>query len=442
MMDDLFDVESRRAFLKKTAALAGAGAILSATGCATNTAGGGTAKKAAARPPLRDADPVRMAVIGTGGMGNGHLDSFMNFRREGKERVDIVAVCDVCSLKADEAQKKCANGQSGVKVDKYINYHEVLARPDIHAVLLAVPEHWHGKMGCDAILAGKDTYLEKPMTLRLSDAMDLYHTSNANPDVIFQVGTQKMQLPKFHEAHKAIAAGAIGKPTMSQTSYCRNSKDGEWLYYEIKKEWEPGKNLDWDMWCGPLGKQAWDPAIYARWRRYRRWSTGIIGDLLVHEMTPLVYAMNLGWPTRVTCAGGHYIDKAMENHDTVNLTIEFENEHTMIVAGATNNEQGLPVMIRGHKGTIRLNSRHCEITPESTFESEMDPKHTIECPDIGDDQDAHRRAWLKCIRTREKPLADVTLGTKVMVIVDLATRSAWDGHAYAFDPKTMKASRV
>jgi predicted dehydrogenase len=278
------------------------------------------------------------------------------------------------------------------------------------------------------------------MCLNLADAMALYENTKSNPDVIVQVGTQKTRLPKYLEARRLIRAGAIGTPTFSQTSYCRNVPSGEW-HYTIDERWQPGVNLDWDMWCGPLGSMEWDPHLYYQWRRYRKTSTGIIGDLLVHEMTPILMAVEQGWPVRVAATGAHLHDKEMENHDNVNLAIQFETGHQMFVAGSTCNEQGIETLIRGHKANLFLAGRNCELRPERPYVEEIDPE-TVQCPDIGNDQDAHRLGWLQSIRTREQPLSSVELGTMVMVIVDLATRSMWEGKAFAFDPKTMTARAV
>ncbi len=452
---------SRRSFLAKTAALAGV-AGLAGVGSRTiafGAASAGPAPKAADPTPIAADGIIRMAVIGTGGMGTGHCQSFTTLNVKGLDKVHIVALADVCQPRLEGAKRaiertvedsakrieekggKADRSQKDVNIELHSDYRKLLARPDLQGVLIASPEHWHSQMAIDAIAAGKDVYVEKPMTLNLSDAIPLYKAVNANPSVMFQVGTQQMQRPKFLEARKLIASGGIGKPVFSQTSYCRNSKDGEWLYYSIDPKWQPGVNLDWDAWCGPLGKAPWDPEVYARWRRYKKYSTGIIGDLLVHGMTPLMYAMDQGWPTRVVASGGHLIDKKMENHDQVNINVEFEKEHVMIVAGSTCNEQGLEVMIRGHKGTIRLGGNNCDVAPERIFADDFDAK-TVQCPDIGDDQDAHRVAWLRSIRSREAPAAGIDISTKVMVIVDLATRSMWDGKAYTFDPKTMTAKAV
>ena len=437
---------SRRDFLGRAAVLGAASVIV--TSCERTPtekslsigAREGKLPKAAARTPLGKDDPVRIGVIGTGGMGDGHCVQFMSLNKAGEINAQVVALADVNKVRLDSTHKGCEEKQ-GFKVDKYRSYHELLARDDIHGVLIAAPEHWHATMAVDAIAAGKHVYVEKPMTLRLDDALWLRKVVLQNPDVIFQVGTQKMILPKWPAAQKLIADGAIGKPTFSQTSYCRNSMDGEWLYYDIDPEVVPGENLDWDAWCGPLGTQPFDGAVYARWRRYRKFSTGIVGDLLVHQMTPLMMALDMGWPTRVTATGGHYVDKVMENHDQVNMTIEFEKEHTMIVAGSTSNEIGLETMIRGHKATLYLNSRDCVLRPERIFVDDVD-EQTIKCADIGDDQNALRVNWVESIRSRKPAVSGIDLASKMMVAVDLATRSMWDGHAYSFDPKTMTARPV
>jgi sugar phosphate isomerase/epimerase len=222
------------------------------------------------------------------------------------------SACDVCQPRLAKAKEKAEVIQGPGTVGTYTNYKQLLALPDVHAVLIASPEHWHQQMAEDAILAGKDVYIEKPMTLRLANALRLKKVVEANPDRILNVGTQYVMTPSYGAARDLIKQGVIGKPVWSQTSYCRNSKDGEWLYYEIDPAWQPGVNLDWEAWCGPLGKAAWDPSVYARWRRYRKYSTGIIGDLLVHRITPLIWSMGLGWPVRVTASGGHYVDKVME----------------------------------------------------------------------------------------------------------------------------------
>lgn len=445
---------TRRDFLKTSAAAAAAGAIL--TGLEAEALHAQPLPRINDRVFPKNAEPVRIGVIGTGGMGTEHCRAFMRLLNAGRADVQIVALADVCTPRLQEAYQavtiapkpkdnsiaKSSTPLVMTDVKMYTDYRELLKDPLIHGVVIATPEHWHARIAEDAIVAGKAVYVEKPMTLNLRDALRLRKVVRAHPDALLLVGTQYVTYPSYQEAAKLIADGSIGKATFSQTSYCRNSKEGEWLYYKIDPAWQPGVNLDWNMWCGPLGKADWNPEIYARWRRYRRYSTGIIGDLLVHHMTPLVKALNAGWPTRVIASGGHYVDKAMENHDQVNINVEFEGEHTMIVAGSTCNEVGLETLIRGHKANLYIpGSRKMTMRPERLFAEEIEEK-TFDLADIGDSQDMLRVHWIECIRGNAKPLSDIDLGTKVMTIVDLAARSMWDGRAYRFDPEKMKASSI
>ena len=434
--------QSRRSFLAQAAALAGTAAAVSAAEFSVKPRPG--VRSAVRGNRLRAGETIRMGVIGPGGMGTGHCYSTCDMVGRGEEDVEIVALADVNQVKMADTAKGIKE-RRGWEVDQYTDYRELLARDDIHGVLIASPEHWHHQHAIDALMAGKDVYCEKPMTLRLDQALKLRETVKANPDRIFQVGTQKMILPKYIAARKLINEGRIGKPTFSQTSYCRNSPNGEWNYYGIDPAWKPGENLDWKAWQGYLYKadREWDPKVYIRWRRYSEFSTGIIGDLLVHEITPLLMALEnqVGWPTRVVASGGHYIDKDMDNHDQVNLNVQFQGEHTMIVAGSTCNEVGLENLIRGNKGNIYLNSRHCVVRPTRPYVDEVE-EETVECPEIPNDQEQLRLNWWKCIRSREEAISNVDHATKVIVMVDLATRSMWEGSAFEYDPDSMYVRKL
>lgn len=427
---------SRRDFLR-TAAAAAAGTTIAAgiVRAEEDFDDGGSVPQASLRAPLGPDEIVRIGIVGTGGMGTGHIDALLKLAGAAGAKVRIEALSDVCDSRWYEAKKKVDAAQGG-DVATYRDYRQLLEVPELHGVLIATPEHWHARMAEDAIAAGKDVYLEKPMTLNLREALRLQKVVHANPGIVVVVGTQYVMTPSYQAARDLIAEGAIGKPVWSQTSYCRNSKEGEWTYYRIDPLWTPGVNLDWNMWCGPLGKIDWSPDIYARWRRYRKYSTGIIGDLLVHHMTPVVRALDVGWPVRVSASGGHYIDKAMENHDQVNITVEFEREHTMIVAGSTCNEFGVERVIRGHKANLFVGGRSALIRPERIYADEIETREVQPPPGAAsNDQDALRLHWLDCIRARKPSMSDVDLGTKVMVIVDLATRSLWEGGTFKYDPE-------
>lgn len=433
--------ESRRDFLRKASAAAAAAAALGADRVVDAAEDEEPIPQARPRTPVGPDGIVNVAVIGTGGMGTGHADALARFAAESKT-IKLAALCDLCDLRVKNAKARVDKAQGG-DVPTYRHHEEVLARPDIHGVLIASPEHWHRPLAEEAIKAGKDVYVEKPMTINLKEALRLRKVTRANPDAIVVVGTQFVMTPSYMAAADVIKEGVIGKPVWSQTSYCRNSKTGEWNYYTIDPEWKPGVNLDWDKWCKPLGKAKWDPEVYARWRRHKRYSSGIIGDLLVHHITPTIKALNVGWPIKVVATGGHYIDKKMENPDQININVEFEHDHSMVIAGSTCNELGVERVIRGHKANLFVGGRNAVIRPEAIWASEVEEREIPPPPGpLLDPQEVLRRHWIDCIRTRQKPRSDVELGTMVMVIVDLAQRSFWEGGAFGFNPRTEKVRRL
>jgi len=432
---------SRRSFLAASAAGVGAAALLGRPPI-TRASIPFVSEQPELTPPAAGSKKLRIGVVGLGGpggcaMGLNHCLSMIELSKQGRENCEIAAICDLNDIFLEGGRQKIDSAQSG-SVQTFRHHKDLLAVKDLDGILIAVPEHWHAGVAIDCIEAGKDVYIEKPMTLNLEQAVALYNVANKHPNVIAQVGTQMTRLPKYYAAQKLIKDGSIGVPTFSQTSYCRNSKKGEW-HYTIDDRWKPGENLDWDAWCGPMGAMPWDPKVYYQWRRYRKVSTGIIGDLLVHVMTPMMMALDQGWPTKVVATGAHHSDKAMENFDNINLAVQFETGHQMMVAGSTCNENGLETLIRGTKGNLYLNSAHCVLRPERIWAEDVE-EQTVRCPDIGNDQDVHRLGWMHSIRTRNKPDSSVELGMKVMVVVDLATRSMWEGKAFTFDPKTMTAS--
>ena len=141
--------------------------------------------------------------------------------------VVLSSVCDVWSKRMDEAKAFI-----GDHCTAHARYEDLLEQKDLDAVVISTHDPNHAKPTQDAAQAGKHVYLEKPMTLRLGDALKLYRFAAGRKERL-QVGTQYVTYKKYHDAREMIAAGDIGHPTFSQTSYCRNSRDGEWLFLNV-----------------------------------------------------------------------------------------------------------------------------------------------------------------------------------------------------------------
>jgi len=264
---------TRRRFLKTTAAVAGVAA-----------------------PLIGANDRIRIGHIGVGGNGTGMLRRIV---RRSSELADVeaAAVCDVYSRHRERA-RRIAGLESK---DVYVDYHELLGRDDIDAVLIATPDHWHSRMAIDAMKAGKDVYLQKPMTLTVNEARDTAAAARQHQRVL-QVGSQYLSDMRYRVAHDMIEAGEIGDLLWAQSNYSRNSLVGEWNYY-VDEEASP-RTIDWTRWIGPAPKRPFSAERFFRWRKYWDYSGGIATDLFYHFLGPLVYAMNAGFPTRVTGAGG------------------------------------------------------------------------------------------------------------------------------------------
>src|SRR5450631_1206475 len=229
----------RRHFLKQAGGV-GAGAALASKGLA---------KSAAKLNPSRVIganDRINIALVGCGGRGSSDARSFTKFGETNNNACQIVAVCDPYEKrKRGEAEMYKAKG--------FTDYREILAMPDVDAVIVATPDHWHAKIALEAMGQGKDVYMEKPMCHTLKETQELISTVRESKRVV-QVGSQTTSADQWWKAKKAIADGMIGKMIMSQGSYHRNSIEGEWNW-PIDANADPDKKgedyIDWKTWLGP-----------------------------------------------------------------------------------------------------------------------------------------------------------------------------------------------
>jgi len=425
---------TRRSFIT-TAGMATAGVI--GTGVASH------AVKNVQEPKVIGAnDRLRIGVIGVGGMGMAHVRSLVGQTKRGDENMEITAVCDVYDLRTTDAQAYVEK-ELNTKVKAHKDYRAILDDKDLDAVLIATPEHWHGKMAIDAIEAGKHTYLEKPMTREWNWAQKVYKSVKANPKIAFQVGVQFTTDEKWKRVNDIIKSGKLGHPVWSQSSYCRNSKEGEWNY-PIDNRAKPGENLDWDMWLGAkydlAPRREWDPQRYFRWRKYWDYSSGINSDLFPHRLTPFMLALGAEWPLRVVASGAIYVQSDREVPDTWNVLAEFPTTGQIFISGSTINETGLPDMIRCNKGNIEFSGGQIRVTPQRPYADEVEETNE-KVGGTGENITLHERNWQKCIRTGETPNCNVELATKAISVCHFAEMSYKQNKAVRFDSERMRVLR-
>ncbi|UCF36592.1 MAG: Gfo/Idh/MocA family oxidoreductase [Acidobacteriota bacterium] len=404
-------------------------------------------------------DRINLGFIGCGMQFQGLLRRGFDPRKENKGDFEYAAVCDVWQPRVDNA-KKLTGAESTTR-----DYREVIARDDIDGVVLAVPDHWHFQMAKEACEAGKDVYLEKPMTYTIDEAAKLTDIVHATERVL-QVGGSGPADRLNWQIHDYISSGKMGKILWGLISYNRNTDAGMWDYPMPGiggMSWPDAEvsaaNLDWDMWLGPAAKRPFSNERYFRWRKYWDYSGGNATDLLYHRLGTMSTMLGFEFPTRVTGAGGIYVQKNREVPDTYMTMVEYPGDYSVNMISCMANATSAPLTIYGNWATlevrrevvqadnadnsmgdnVRRRRRSVEfaaITPERQFRQEfMDANGGAE--EVRIDAEPSEDLidnWMDCMRSRKQPVYDVLKGYQVMVAIKLGVESYRQGKVFAFDP--------
>ena len=277
--------KNRRSFIKQiaasSAAIIGAPAILTSK---TNEL---------YRNPVRYSanDQINVALIGAGIMGTEDTNTALKI-----PGVKLVAVCDLYKGRLKTAKEKWGDHLYTTQ-----SYKEILARPDIDAVIIAVPDHWHKQISIDAMRAGKAAYCEKPMVHSVDEGHEVIKAQKET-GMTYQVGSQGMSSLGNEKAKELLAAGAIGELNYAEGFWARHSPGGAWQY-NVPKD-ASTETVDWDTYVSNTTKRDFDPLRFFRWRNYRDYGTGVSGDLFVHLFSSLHFVTNSKGPDKVMATGG------------------------------------------------------------------------------------------------------------------------------------------
>ena len=365
-------------------------------------------------------DRILIGMIGVGNRGNHHLQDLLKKSKDPTFKHAIVAVCDVY-----EARKQRAKDATGGEV--YHDYRKLLERPEIDAVVIATPDHWHARMAIDAMEAGKDVYLEKPMTYTWQEAKEVAAVT-ARTKRVLQVGAQSCSGDQWWQARKLIQDGAIGKVLWTSSSLSRNSTRGEWNY-AIDDGASPD-NLDWKAWLGSAPKRPFDKERYFRWRKYWDYSGGIATDLFYHQLSHLQIALGPEFPSRVSAGGGIYVQPDRDVPDTFHMIVDYPSKHSIVLCSSMANRQGVTELIRGHEATIYFEDPGVVVRPEDEFKDQRTEVKVTREP-----RAEHMQNWLECIRTRNKPHLDADTGYRIMTAIALGVESYRKEKVMRFDPE-------
>ncbi len=378
-------------------------------------------------------DRIALGVIGVNGMGRANLKNCAEY-----PDVVVTAICDVSRERREaalEPYKATARG--------YHDYRELLARNDVDAVIIATPPHWHCLMAVEAAEAGKDIYLQKPMTLYPDETLAVRNAINRHKR-ISQIGTQIHASANYRRVVEWVRSGKLGPISVVRTFNVMN-QGPEGLGHAPDEP--PPEGLDWNMWLGPGPERPFNAILFkgsyehsSFWDYSGGWTPG----MAPHIIDLPVWALDLGVPLRISSIGGRYVIRddgdAPDTQDIVwqypNLTMTW----MMCCANSFGFDFGrgkparrLGIYFHGANGTLMANYSRYEVVPEGDRLPDLTPPPETIPPSPG-----HEREWLDAIKTRQEPSCSVNYHYKVDLAITLGNLSYRLGRSIQFDPKTEK----
>lgn len=334
-------------------------------------------------------DRIRMGVIGAGGRGN-HLINMAN----ACGGVEWAAVCDAWDQRRDSTEKHI-----GASVAKIADYRALLDRKDIDGVIVATFDHLHAPITVAACRAGKDVYVEKPMTSTPLQGRDIVSAVRETNRVV-QVGVQQRSISHFVEAkQRFFDTGMLGRVNLVRTVWNGNSG---YLEKPPAGMTEKPTGLDWDACLGWLPKRPWDSKRYFNRFAYWDFSTGgQTGGLFVHLVDVVHWYLGLKRPESAVALGAiHYFDDGRDTPDTINAVLDYPEHVTVTFEATLSSAEMADILFLGSEGRLSVFRGNYKFTRTKGGATEE-----ITAP--GGKEPAHMANWLECIRTRKQPNANV-----------------------------------
>jgi len=359
-------------------------------------------------------DTLRVGVIGAGRRMRNLLDA-----ADKVGPYQIVAVSDVYGPNRD-AVKERSNGSATTHLD----YHEVLAR-DIDAVFIASPDHWHVRMAVDALTAGKDVYLEKPVTHTLEEGPVLTRAVRAGKQIL-QCGMQQRSWTHFRDAVNMIQGGSLGKIPQVRTYWWQN----------YQRNWAPKpideQSLDWKMWLGSAPDQPFSLNKFDQWRWYWNFGGGALTDLFTHWIDVVHWAMKVEQPSQAFTLADKYIFQQWDCPDTIQAAFRYPG-FDVVYEGMMNSsidDGGLE--FRGTDATLKINRGGFTISREGA-EKGQNPVLTETSFKHG--TITHMENFFDCVKTRKEPNAPVETGVAAARAGHLGNLAYHRGGPITWPPK-------
>ena len=335
-------------------------------------------------------DRLRVGVIGAGQRMGTLLDC-----AEKSGPHEIVAVCDAYKPRRDAVIDR-SNG----KASAHLDYHEVLDKKEIDAVLIAAPDHWHVRMGVDALAAGKDVYLEKPVTHTIEEGAALLRAVRSSKQIL-QCGMQQRSWTHFRNAVDVIQSGGLGRVVQVRTYW--------WQNYQRTKAAKPvdTQGLDWKRWLGSAPDQPFSEDKFFRWRWYWNFGGGAMTDLFTHWIDVVHWAMKADEPSMAQMMGDKYVFEEWDCPDTVQAALRYPGFDVVYEGMMASSIDDGGLEFRGTEATLKLNRSGMSVYRENVpgNQNPIVAEHGYRDGTI-----QHMQNFFECVKTRKEPNAPVEAG--------------------------------
>jgi predicted dehydrogenase len=403
---------------------------------AATTAGAATwaalhpAVRVAGAEAVAPSEQIRIALIGCGGMGNYDLDDFMR-----APEVSIVGLCDVDQRHLNRTARKVEK-KYGKKPILTADFHAILERKDVDAVIIGTPDHWHAIPFVSACMAGKDVYCEKPISHNIKEGRAMINAARRY-NRVSQIGTQQRSGEHFQKAVKLVQEGKLGRVSLTRTwNFSNEAPRG---CGKPPDHAEAPEGVDYDRWLGPAPKRPFNVArFHGTFRWFYDYAAGMIGDWNVHLQDIIHWAMGVSAPKSVHAAGIFTLDDIRDTPDTLLVTYEFDGPHGPFVQvyemrkgnnHGIGGDPGHGMQFHGTDATLYLDRSGFQVIPEG--------KRTAAIKSGSSDQHwPHVLDFLACVRSRKRCICDVETGHTSTVVCHLGNISYKLGRKIYWDART------
>ena len=400
-----------------------------------------------AQQTVAPSDRLRFGIIGIGMQGSGLLANAIQL-----PGIECVAACDLYDGRHTLARE--ITNKPELPVTRH--YQDLLSNKDIDCIVAAVPDHWHKQVVVDTVSAGKDIYCEKPMSHSAADGVEMVQAGKKTGRII-QIGSQRVSSQICKKAKEMVANGDLGDLMLVEGWLGRNDPTGCWEY-PPPTDLSP-QTLDWETWQGTVPKRAFDPLVFARWRCWKEYGTGVAGDLLVHLVSGMMFILGINEPPqRALALGGILHWKDGRNMPDVHATLFQYGQTPVYMRLNLGTEMPETYRFQGTRGILEVTEFGLSFTPQSgkdtapsyydngfpramreayekKWHEENDPKLgqepmaeavVIKGPDF-DDVKPHLWAFFQGVRSRKPVVEDVVFGHHAALACHMANESYFRG---------------